>query len=717
MKLKKWIPTLEAAALAFLIAFGNMGCLVTGFRLPVSSMAMLGLVCAAVSIASAVCFYYRHGGTLLLCLMMLAAGLLWYDGRAVDQFLVLAENVTELFDNAYRWGSLDFDVRSAVVDIPIGVVGCFVAITITQTVTRAYWTWPGVLMGLMPAALCFIVTDTVPKEIYLYLLMLGMILLILSARLRQQDLRQAYRVILMAAAPTALALAVLFLAAPKDGYVNQAEDFQDRILEWLQLLPEKLEETASEVIKTDPIGKQSRLERLDSLGRRIPMQYAVMDVNAAQTGTLYLRGQDFDQYSGTTWTATENRVEAFPLSDYEALFIGETVGNVTITTRQEKDILYLPYYTKPYTQLVGGRAENQTGTKSYIYTQRTLPDDWRAIVKELQNQIDGISSDVDIRHRNLPGDHYLALPEDTREGAEELLEEILTTERSATEKADAIARYVRSSAVYDLNPGRMPSGEEDFAIWFLKKQDKGYCVHFASATAVLLRAAGVHARYVTGYMAEGIAGQTVTVTDAQAHAWVEYYEPRLDVWIPLESTPASPDSPVPEPEETEPQAGTEPERDPTRPHTGTTEPTDPDGPTEPGQTEAPTQPTEREQEEKTSSGNGTGWLLWLLPAAAVGAVILQWRLRLDRRRFAQRRGKPNRRALAMWKEHELLRRQLGEPVSKELEDLALKAKFSQHTLTKEELLTFRMALEEDRKWLKEKPWYRQIYFRLILALY
>jgi hypothetical protein len=198
---------------------------------------------------------------------------------------------------------------------------------------------------------------------------------------------------------------------------------------------------------------------------------------------------------------------------------------------------------------------------------------------------------------------------------------------------------------------------------------------------------------------------------------VEYYEPRLDVWIPLESTPASPDSPVHDPEETEPQTGTEPERDPTRPHTGATHPVDPDDPTKPGETEAPTQPTEGEQKKKTSSGIGSGWLLWLLPAAAVGAVILQWRLRLDRRRFAQRRGKPNPRALAMWKEHEILRRQLGEPVSGALEDLALKAKFSQHTLTKEELLTFRMALEEDRKRLKEKPWFRQIFFRLVLALY
>ena len=68
----------------------------------------------------------------------------------------------------------------------------------------------------------------------------------------------------------------------------------------------------------------------------------------------------------------------------------------------------------------------------------------------------------------------------------------------------------------------MPSGK-DFATWFLNESDTGYCVHFATAGTLMLRALGIPARYVTGYYATAYANQTVTVTTDNAHAWVEYY--------------------------------------------------------------------------------------------------------------------------------------------------------------------------------------------------
>ena len=46
----------------------------------------------------------------------------------------------------------------------------------------------------------------------------------------------------------------------------------------------------------------------------------------------------------------------------------------------------------------------------------------------------------------------------------------------------------------------MDLDSEDFAIWFLTEADTGYCIHFATAAVVLLRAAGIPARYVDGYV-------------------------------------------------------------------------------------------------------------------------------------------------------------------------------------------------------------------------
>lgn len=56
----------------------------------------------------------------------------------------------------------------------------------------------------------------------------------------------------------------------------------------------------------------------------------------------------------------------------------------------------------------------------------------------------------------------------------------------------------------------MPSDQQDFASWFLTQSDTGYCVHFAAATAAMLRALDIPARMVTGYL-----------VDAKADAWVE----------------------------------------------------------------------------------------------------------------------------------------------------------------------------------------------------
>lgn len=738
MKLKKWMPLLDASALAFLVAFGSVGSLVSAFHLNVRSMPLLALCCVGTALGSAICYQHRHGGTILLCLMAGIGGILWHDGRFAQQLLALVENIFEVYDKAYHWGKLSFHVESTRVDFPIAVIGGLSAITVTQTIFRGYWTWPGVVIAVIPMAFCFVVTDTVPSDIYLYLFMLGIILLLLTARSRQQDARQADYLIRLAALPVAIALGILFLAVPQDGYVNRAGRYRDQLMEWFETMPEKLESAASDVFQDDPAVSQSREEQLDALGKRTAKEIAVMDVISDKSGILYLRGQDFDKYDGTSWKAYESRKEKFPMDDEKRPFIGETVGNVTISTRKPHEVLYLPYYTSPTIQLTGGRVENNTEATVYVCTRRDLPNDWKSVVKQLQDEIDSIYFGVD-RQTNVPNDSFLALPDAAREGARILLPGILSNERSATEKADAIARYVRSSAVYDLNPDRMPSDAEDFAIWFLEESEKGYCVHFATAAAVLLRASGVHARYVTGYVTRVTAGKTVTVTQAQAHAWVEYFEPRLGVWIPLEATPASVNNPSVTPSTPDPEPGTEPETQPeTKPEdqpgesqrpestpsdpqnpTGTAQPENPDDPTEPGEAEKPVDPWDSgaEKTEDGSSGGYVRMLLILLPVAAVLAVIFQWRLRLGHRRMARRNGKSNDRALRMWQEHELLRRQLREAPLEELEDLAHKAKFSQHTLSDGELKVFRRALEEDLDRLKQHPWYRRIFYRIILAIY
>ncbi len=100
---------------------------------------------------------------------------------------------------------------------------------------------------------------------------------------------------------------------------------------------------------------------------------------------------------------------------------------------------------------------------------------------------------------------------------------------------------------YTLAPGRTPANK-DFVEHFLLENQRGYCMHYATAGVMLARMAGIPARYCEGYMVDcttnasvketeqdGTRLYTVDVLDSNAHAWAEFY---LDGWgwIPFEFT-------------------------------------------------------------------------------------------------------------------------------------------------------------------------------------
>ena len=81
---------------------------------------------------------------------------------------------------------------------------------------------------------------------------------------------------------------------------------------------------------------------------------------------------------------------------------------------------------------------------------------------------------------------------------------------------------------------------------FFGRQRKGYCTHFASAGVMMLRMAGIPARYVTGYViwpddfkADSASdGYMADVTGYRGHAWVEVYNASQGIWVPVDMTPA-----------------------------------------------------------------------------------------------------------------------------------------------------------------------------------
>jgi hypothetical protein len=106
---------------------------------------------------------------------------------------------------------------------------------------------------------------------------------------------------------------------------------------------------------------------------------------------------------------------------------------------------------------------------------------------------------------------------------------------------EAIARTLlqqinRDEFYYTLTP---PVLAEDLIDDFWFNQRRGFCEHYAAATAFILRAADVPTRVIGGYQGGDYNpfGKYVTVSNAKAHAWLEYWHP-LHGWRRLDPTAA-----------------------------------------------------------------------------------------------------------------------------------------------------------------------------------
>ncbi|MDD5863289.1 MAG: transglutaminaseTgpA domain-containing protein [Firmicutes bacterium] len=696
MKRESWRTAGIAAALGFLISFGAVGSVISGFGLTIADYPGVLLICGLSAVFCAAAFRFPRGGWAVLAALALSGGYLWRQDEAAEQLCQLVQRISHVYDNAYGWGALQLVDRpwdAGIADIPMAVLGGLISLAVSWSVCRRKSAVLPVAAALLALTPCLVVTDTVPEAGYLFTLLLGLVLVLLTARVRARNPAQGNRLTAMALPPAFLALLTLFLLVPKEGYVNRAEATREAILSRLRDVQTQAETTAR-----NPISVSGEPENVDlaRLGRRIESPVVVMEVTPEISGTLYLRGQDYDGYDGTGWVSSQGRTEDFSLE-------GEDYGDVTIRTAKPSQTLYLPYYPARSMNLTGGKMENTWQHTEYVIPRAGLPDDWRARA---------IAAGPVDSH---PKDAYLELPETTFSRAQALLEGVLGDADSVVEQAEAIGQFVKNAARYDLNPDRMDDGETDFALWFLESAERGYCVHFATAATVLLRAAGIQARYVSGYLVKTRAGQTAAVTGKNAHAWAEYYEPTLGVWLILEATPS--DTNAAREPQTLPEAAA-----PTQPEaTQTSAETAADAPAEStaaptvsaSEPEAPAEPLPTESASPERRG---------LPAAvpiavlAVLLILLQRPARVHLRRRRQQAPSANARALALWQEAELVSRLLKQPPPEELEALAQKAKFSQHTLTAEELSRFRTYLTGARAQLQSAPWYRRLIYRYLYAV-
>ncbi|MCB0364714.1 MAG: DUF3488 domain-containing transglutaminase family protein [Bdellovibrionaceae bacterium] len=95
----------------------------------------------------------------------------------------------------------------------------------------------------------------------------------------------------------------------------------------------------------------------------------------------------------------------------------------------------------------------------------------------------------------------------------------------------AMDYLLKNRFTYTLQPGTM-SGLDEFL--FEKKQ--GFCEHYAGAVATMMRLAGIPTRVIVGFQGgtSSLLKDYFLVRYLDAHAWLEYWDDRLNSWQRLD---------------------------------------------------------------------------------------------------------------------------------------------------------------------------------------
>jgi len=242
---------------------------------------------------------------------------------------------------------------------------------------------------------------------------------------------------------------------------------------------------------------------------------------------LYWRGLVLWYYDGRTWSNPNAKIN----KRYDLAFkVGGERLNYSVTLEpHDKQWLFavdlpaqIPFdsYVTPEFQLMANEPVNQL----MRYSLSSYPQ-------------------YQLERNNPPAEHFSALPLRVAPRAEKL---VMQWKQETTEPAKLVKKaldYFRSEPFYySRNPPLLTNNPIDE---FLFSTRKGFCEHFASSYAVLMRLAGIPARVVMGYHGGEVnpISDYVIVRQSSAHAWVEVWLANSG-WVRIDPTSVIPESRV-----------------------------------------------------------------------------------------------------------------------------------------------------------------------------
>jgi protein-glutamine gamma-glutamyltransferase len=245
---------------------------------------------------------------------------------------------------------------------------------------------------------------------------------------------------------------------------------------------------------------------------------------------LHWRGRSYNHFDGTAWSRTERgavrsvNLQRWPGPLIEQMVYARPLGAANVLFGLHP-VIDVAAQSRIRPVRVGGGDFLYFGESDPVYrviSKASAPhaDSLRRVAMEYTPEV--------MAHLQLPATdtRVLALADSLRGAAPTLYDHVVGVEH-----------WLRTEFSYTLD---LPRTRAEASLeHFLFVRRAGHCEYFSTAMAVLLRAAGVPARNVNGFLGGdwNEFGGFLNVTQNNAHSWVEVYFPGWG-WVPFDPTPA-----------------------------------------------------------------------------------------------------------------------------------------------------------------------------------
>ncbi|MEC5190360.1 MULTISPECIES: transglutaminase family protein [unclassified Arthrobacter] len=308
--------------------------------------------------------------------------------------------------------------------------------------------------------------------------------------------------------------------------------------------------------RLNPFGPASGLNPMISLGNslRSPSGDGRITYATNAPSTPYLRSVTVDSFNGDNW-APDDRDETRRLgtgrldSGLEPAATEVRVVTAVNTGQFTSPYLPVPYAPEAVNGLTGRWSWDpatlsikgvDTNSRDQQYVALSVAPQLTAdLLAQATGPVQGVSEE------------FIRTPDNVPEIVRTTAETVTAGSATPYARAMALQRYLRSvNFTYSLQSpvqgGYDGNGLSVLADFLTEKS--GYCIHFASAMAVMARLEGIPSRIAVGYAPGRPTGSTVSIggqgalpeyeVDARdAHAWPELYFQGLG-WVPFEPTPS-----------------------------------------------------------------------------------------------------------------------------------------------------------------------------------